>query len=131
MAQVFVITTVGLDEMLKDFQKAGKPLGTKELLPFEQAFEQAAILVAAKVHILTGDLKRSGRHDTHYDGNEWSGEIRYDADPGVFELWRGDKATKNHPEGGHNFFEPVLEVIPQLDKAVDAVFDSYFANTPV
>lgn len=63
-------------------------------------------LVAAKVHILTGRLKASGHMTSSWDGGQWDGEMGFLRHPGIFELARGNTPTKNHPEGGHHFYEP-------------------------
>lgn len=63
-------------------------------------------MVAGKVHILTGRLKASGSMVSSWDGGTWEGTISYLRYPGIFELARGNTPTKNHPEGGHHFFEP-------------------------
>jgi hypothetical protein len=76
------------------------------LLEMEAALAAGALATEARVHIITGYLKGSGttRSSASLDG--WEGEIDYARHPGIFELWRNNWPTANHPSGGHYFFDP-------------------------
>jgi hypothetical protein len=76
---------------------------------FESILLAGFMETAAKVHVITGELKASGRPESSYDGGRWEGTIAFARHPGVFELARGDAPTKNHPEGEHFFFDPAGE----------------------
>jgi hypothetical protein len=64
-------------------------------------------ITEARVHVITGKLLASGHPESHFDEDTWTGVIDYDRNPGIFELARGDAATRYHPEPGrHYFFDP-------------------------
>lgn len=79
---------------------------TETLLAMETALVTGAIITEGRVHVITGFLKASGttRSSASFDG--WEGEIDYARYPGIYELARGNHPTRNHPEGGHYFFDP-------------------------
>lgn len=72
----------------------------------------------AQVHVMTGVLKGSGHPSSSFDGDVWEGTISYARHPGIFELARGNRATVNHPEGGHYFFESSYRTGPEYEDAV-------------
>lgn len=123
------IEVVGLDAMQYAFAKGAQPISFKEIFNFEKTFAEAFAATKEAVHVDTGFLQASGIPSTHFDGDEWEGEIDYARYPGIFELARGDKPTKFHPEGGHFFFNAVEPFIPQLDDDVDSVFRAIFDET--
>jgi hypothetical protein len=80
--------------------------GPATLARFEMALLTAYVTSETRVHVITGHLKASGHPSSHYDGDQWHGEVDFARYPGVFELARGNAPTANHPEGGHYFFDP-------------------------
>jgi hypothetical protein len=77
---------------------------------FESALLTGFTEASAKVHVITGRLKSSGRPESSYEGGRWEGTIAFARHPGVFELARGDETpTANHPEGQHFFLNPAGE----------------------
>lgn len=60
----------------------------------------------AAVHVMTGALRASGHPESDFDGERWTGTHIYDRYPGIYELGRGMRPTRNHPEGMHYFFWP-------------------------
>jgi hypothetical protein len=73
---------------------------------FEGVLLSSFLATQAHVHVITGELKASGKPDSSFDGEVWSGSLTYLRYPGIYELARGDSPTLNHPEGGHFFFDP-------------------------
>jgi len=84
---------------------AAGPAG-ETVVAMESALMNGFIVTEARVHVITGFLKASGHPSSSFDGQQWEGEIDFARYPGIFELARGNMPTKNHPEGGHYFFEP-------------------------
>lgn len=99
---------------------AAGPAGST-LLEMEAALASAYMVTEARVHVITGHLKASGHPSSSFDGEEWTGEIDFARYPGIYELARGNRPTRNHPEGGHYFFDPGG---PDFERAVrQAVWD--------
>jgi hypothetical protein len=91
------------------------------LVEMEAALIAGYIATEAQVHVETGFLKSSGHPSSSFDGARWEGEIGFARYPGIFELARGNAPTKNHPEGGHYFFD---ESGPEFERRVrQAVWD--------
>lgn len=88
-----------LDRLIKG------PVG-ETVLKMEAALLEGYAASEARAHVITGALKASGHPQSTFDGVTWDGEIDFIADPGIFELARGNQPTANHPEGGHYFFDP-------------------------
>lgn len=80
--------------------------GAATIMELESALAEGYVVTEGRVHVITGLLKASGHPTSTYSGDEWTGEIDFARHPGIFELARGDTPTKNHPEGGHYFFDP-------------------------
>jgi hypothetical protein len=77
-----------------------------DLGAFEEAMSAGLAASFEKVHVLTGHLKTTGRGITELGEGSWEGTMAFARHPGIFELARGDHPTRNHPEGGHFFFDP-------------------------
>jgi hypothetical protein len=77
-----------------------------DLSAFEMAMSDGLAATFEKVHQLTGHLKTTGRGTTELGEGSWEGTMAFARHPGIFELARGDRPTRNHPEGGHYFFDP-------------------------
>lgn len=93
--------------------------GPHSVVPeFEGILLSSFAAVAAKVHVITGQLKSSGHPSSSFDGLRWEGTIHFARHPGIFELARHDHPTLNHPEGGHFFFEPAYETPQAYESAV-------------
>jgi hypothetical protein len=127
----YQIVTTGLKEMVEQFGSLAKPPGFKAIGRFEKEFALCYAAVQDGVHEITGYLKSSGVPRTHYDGNTWEGEIEFDAHPGIFELWRGNTPTANHPEGGHGFFDKVEPFLANFERHVDEFFEDAFKQGPI
>lgn len=103
-----------LDRLIKG------PAG-ETVLAMEAALAAGYLTSEARAHVITGYLKASGHPSSNFDGELWTGEIDFARYPGIFELARGNSPTKNHPEGGHYFFDPGG---PEFERAVrQAVWD--------
>lgn len=61
---------------------------------------------AAKVHVISGQLKASMKVDSEFTGATWTGTMSAARYPGIYELARGNMPTKFHPSGDHYFFGP-------------------------
>ena len=66
-------------------------------------------ITEARVHVITGRLKASGRPVSEHFHDTWSGTLEFAGDPGIYELARGPRKTKYHGGLGdsHFFFDPV------------------------
>lgn len=84
------------------------------ILEMESALTTGYTITESRVHVITGYLKASGHIKSSFDGEMWEGEIDYARYPGIYELARGNAPTKNHPSGGHYFFEPGGPVFERL-----------------
>lgn len=121
------IETKGMDEMEYEFEKAAIPnVETKHIRALDNLLDAAFAATQSKVHIDTGYLIESGDVHRHFVGDIWYGEISYARYPGIFELARGDSPSREHPAGGHHFFNAVEPFIPEMELAVDGVFDDFF-----
>jgi hypothetical protein len=89
---------------------------------FEAALAAGLAGTQAKVHEITGFLKQSGHPQSEMDEGSWRGTISYARHPGIFELARGDRPTRNHPEGGHYFFSPAGEAYTGQVKRILVAF---------
>lgn len=95
-----------------DLATAGRELERLQHPPTHQLESVLATTYAiteARVHVITGHLKASGRPKSEYAGDVWSGTLEYDRHPGIFELARGPKRTRHHGglDDSHFFFDPV------------------------
>lgn len=131
MANNIRIEVTGLREMVECFEDLSKPFTHRELSSFEVRFQAAYRAVRGATHVDTGRLRLSGRADTHYDGDEWSGEMSFLAHPGVFELARGNAPSAQHPEGGHFFFNAVEPFLPGFEDDIDNAIRMAFKERPI
>lgn len=126
------IKLTNYNSLTDPMQSLSKGMGFRQVAYFEKTTALLFADTQAHVHVETGALKASGIVRTHFDGSEWSGEIEYDAHPGIFELARGDTPTRTHPTGGHFFFDGAKDFIPTYEDNVDAVFrDAFNMNAPI
>ena len=94
-----------------DLNGAATELERLQHPPFAQLEAVLAVTFAiteARVHVLSGELKASGRPLSSLDGDEWSGTLEFDRYPGIYELARGNRPTRyKGGTGSHFFFDPV------------------------
>lgn len=122
----------GLDNLINPFERMSKGLDFRGVNRFEKTLFLAFAETQARVHVLTGRLKASGTKRSNNDGSVWTGEIEYLHHPGVFELARGDKPTRNHPEGGHDFFGGLDDFTAKFEENIDDYFkDAFDKNAPL
>jgi hypothetical protein len=81
-------------------------LGPAHIGEMEGALAAGTSATEVRAHVITGLLKASVHASSAFTGDAWEGTIEAAHDPGIFELWRGDTPTKDHPGGGHYFFDP-------------------------
>jgi hypothetical protein len=102
-----VYFTVWLDGAGDELDRLAAGPGMKTIAEFEAALLEGYAITEGRVHVITGALKASGHPQSTYDKFSWSGEMDYSRYPGIFELARGDAATRHHPyPGRHYFFDP-------------------------
>lgn len=94
---------VYLDGAGEELDRLARGPGPRTIAAMESALLSGYTISEARVHVITGELKASGRPVSSFDTRVWSGTIEFDRHPGVFELARGNKPTKHHSEGGHYF----------------------------
>ncbi len=80
--------------------------GGHTVMRMESVLMGAFATTELRVHVITGQLLASGHPSSSFDGDVWSGSMAFARHPGIFELWRGDRPTRDHPEGRHYFFDP-------------------------
>lgn len=80
--------------------------GPVTLADMEGALAAGTAITIGRAHVITGKLKASVHPESNWTGEIWEGTISAVRYPGIFELWRGDTPTLNHPEGQHYFFDP-------------------------
>lgn len=105
-----------------------------QVMPYKATVELEALLNAAfadtqaRTHVLTGSLKASGKTDSDFDGDEWSGSITYGG-----ELWRTPApGPPNDPVvyaiyemargGEHDFFAG----LPGFEDRVGDILNEFF-----
>ena len=59
-----------------------------------------------RVHVISGYLKSTLHPSSSFSGDTWTGEMSAARYPGIYELARGNRPTKYHPDGQHYFFGP-------------------------
>lgn len=118
----------GLDGIISAMDRASKSVPARVLERFERSWILLGNEIRAKVHVQTERLKLSGRSSTHMIGDEWIGEIDYDADPGIFELARGDAPSVEHPEGEHFFFAPFDTFDVIMEKNMVEALGDFFGS---
>lgn len=104
MAEYFAVYLDGAGDEL---DRLARGPGPRTIGAMERALMIGYGMTADRVHVITGDLKASVHPESGYDRFTWTGVINADRYPGIFELARGDAATRYHPAPGrHYFFDP-------------------------
>jgi hypothetical protein len=101
-----VYVTVFLDGAGDELDRLARGPGAETIAEMETALLEGYTLTEGRVHVITGRLLASGHPDSSFSGDAWEGVINFAHYPGIFELARANAATRNHPEGGHYFFDP-------------------------
>jgi hypothetical protein len=79
----------------------------RTIAAMEAALLTGYAITEGRVHVITGALKASGHPWSDFDRDVWTGEMDYARNPGIFELARGDAATRYHPyPGRHYLYDP-------------------------
>lgn len=89
-----------------ELDRLAKGPGGETVGKMEAALLAGFAVSAAKVHVITGQLKASMHPSSEFTGDTWTGTMSAARYPGIYELARGNKPTKFHPSGGHYFFGP-------------------------
>lgn len=95
---------VDLDGAGDELDRLAKGPGAATIARIDAALMTGFAMSEAKVHVITGFLKLSGRVVTHMSPGNWSGSMEFARYPGVFELARGNMPTRHH-DGGHYFMD--------------------------
>lgn len=128
----YKIVVVGFNGLINPFEELSKGLTFRQINRFEKTTADMFADTQARVHVLTSKLKLSGQPRTHFDGDEWSGEIEYAENPGIFEIARGDSPSRDHPEGGHDFFGNLDSFLPVIEGHINSVFqDAFDKQAPI
>lgn len=99
--------TVYLDGAGDELDRLARGPDMKTIAAMESALLRGFSITEERVHVITGALKASGHPESYHDEFTWSGQMNYDRNPGIFELARGNAATRHHPfPGRHYFFDP-------------------------
>ena len=94
------------------FRLDGAP--DRAALTLDTIFHTGFAATQAKVHVITGSLKSSGRAETEFTGEKWQGEISYGGiSEGVNNPVNYAIYEKRRDEG-HDFFIPL--------KALDSLY---------
>lgn len=114
-----------LDRLAEDFARVAGPPTYKTIQALERVLAASFADTEAKVHVITGSLKLSGKTESDYSAeDEWTGSISYGGesagpnnpvDYAIYEQERG---------GEHDFFRdmPTFE-----DMYVDAIYKHFEA----
>jgi hypothetical protein len=90
--------------------------GPAPALPlFESALMTGFAKSLFQAHVITGKLRGSGHLSSSFDGATWEGQIGFARYPGIFELARGNRPSRHHPDGRHYFFDGAG---PDFERAV-------------
>lgn len=83
----------------------------------------------AATHVITGSLKASGKTDSDFDGDEWSGTITYGGvlwklpapgpahDPVVYAIYEMARG------GDHDFFGPLVAYEGKVESIINSHFE--------
>lgn len=129
--RMLVMKEEGLDEIIRFLRAGARGMSKLTHAKLDTNWDAAASAVDAHVHVESERLKLSGRHPTHVYDDIWTGEITYYRKPGIFELARGDSPSRNHPEGGHYFFEAAEPFMNAIEEIVNDAIDDYAAEARV
>lgn len=112
-----VTVTMDATEVIRELDRLSSLPGP-ETRRFESILASSFTETQAAVHVITGQLKASGRPSSQSSDGSWTGTISYARHPGIFELARGNTPTMNHPEGGHGFFGPAYDTPKEYERAM-------------
>lgn len=97
-----------VDEIEDELDRLIKGPTVKDLLDFETTLAEQFQATQARVHVITGSLKLSGKVSSDYSGNTWRGEIRYGGpSEGVHNPVNYAEEERTR-EGNHDFLAPVI-----------------------
>ena len=126
----------GLKEMVRDFERlaSGEPL--KFAVPrLDKALGTAFAATQAAVPTDDGDYRRpagalrdSGRATTGFEGDEWTGEIRYGTEDDAlpYAVWA---EWKHYDKTGEDYMgDPIKATEHEFTDAVNAYFDAVFPD---
>lgn len=117
-----------VDDWIADLKEwEGPP--HKATVKFEALLQAAYVDTQARTHILTGSLKATGRAESDFDGEVWTGTIEYGG-----ALWRPpmgpgpakdpvDYAIYEMARGGeHDFFSGLPGFEDKFGEIIDSLF---------
>lgn len=114
----------GLDEWIDGLANMGTP-GDDAVAEWREATEVFYDRTQAATHVLSGDLKASGRYDVRTEGRQIVGTVTYGGtelvDYAQWEFMRGG----NHDALTVGFAQARDEFIEATTRAVDAEIDSW------
>lgn len=101
-----VTWSVHLDGAGAELDRIARGPDARTIARFEGELLTGFTITEGRVHVITGALKASGHPSSHHDETSWEGTMSFAANPGIFELARGDASTRYHLLGQHYFFDP-------------------------
>jgi hypothetical protein len=123
-----VRVTDTIDSWIARLEEAAKPESYKSTAALEALLAAAFADTQMRTHIISGSLKASGKTETDFDGDVWSGKIEYGGilwktqapgppndpvDYAIYEMARG---------GSHDFFGGLIAFEERIPGILDVDF---------
>ena len=123
--QVSLVIDHGLSDMISKFDELSKP-PFKTIFRLETELKATFTSTQAAVHHITSSLWHSGRTESDFDGDNWSGQIIYGGASG----WVNDPveyAIYERARGGeHDFLAPADAHEQNFEDIIDRHFGDVF-----
>lgn len=115
----------GWDDAIAEIKRLTGEADFRIVAGFEGVFAQVAESVDAKVHVLTGSLRASGKRSTEYNAaqSRWTGELSYGGtlvksavpgppiDPVVYAVYERNRGGSHDFFGEVHLWEPEYEAV--------------------
>lgn len=116
----------GLKGMIRALKDVSDDPSWKTTGKLETVLASAYATTQARVHIITGRLKASGRTASDFTGKVWSGEVRYGgpkSTPAYYGIYEMHRKGVKPGLGPHDFYDGLEVYDPQFVAAIDSHFD--------
>lgn len=113
-----IVITVDLDGAGDELDRLARGPGAETVGRMEGALLSGFATTEGRVHVISGYLKSTLHPSSSFSGGEWEGTISAARYPGIYELARGNRPSKFHPDGQHYFFSAGPEFERQVRQAI-------------
>lgn len=125
----------GLDDLIRSFRALGK-VGFGAVGALERILAEQFAITQGQVHVISGDLKRSGHTASDFDGKSWTGSIIYGGRKGtpayyaIYEMRRHGVKGPQTPGTGHgtphDFYSAVRGLDHLYEEAIARHIEEHF-----